>query len=126
MQSSDRRASPRFYISIPLHFQSQKSTEPECAAETLDVSCRGLCLYTDAPPQIGAIVTLRLRMPEMIMGWRGPEWRITSHVVHVESSSEPGRFDVGVQFDYYEAAAPRRGRLPAELSSSANRPTAHP
>jgi c-di-GMP-binding flagellar brake protein YcgR len=117
--ASDRRAAPRFRISIPLHFQLTKSHEPECSAETLDISSRGMCMETDAPPGVGAILMVRLRMPEMIMGWRAPEWRITGHVVHVESGSEPGEFEVGVQFHYYEAAAPRRGRLLPELDATA-------
>lgn len=44
------------------------------------------------------------------MGWRVPEWSITGHVVHVEASAEPGKYSVGVQFHYYEAAATHRGR----------------
>jgi hypothetical protein len=117
--ASDRRAAPRFRISIPLHFQLTKSPEPECSAETLDISSRGMCMETDAPPGVGAILMVRLRMPEMIMGWHAPEWRITGHVVHVESGSEPGEFEVGVQFHYYEAVAPRPGRLLPELDATA-------
>ena len=109
MQGSDRRAAPRFRISIPLHFQLAKSSEPECAAETLNVSLSGACMETDAPPRIGAILMVRLRLPEMIMGWRVPEWSITGRL-----SAEPAKYDVGVQFHYYEAAAPHRGRLIAE------------
>jgi len=112
MQASDRRTAPRFRISIPLHFQVAKSSEPECTAETLDVSSRGVCMETDAPPRIGTI--LEVRLPEMIMGWRVPEWRITGHVVHVGAGSEPGKYGVGVEFHYYEAMAPQRGRLLAE------------
>src|SRR5256885_2699352 len=119
MQASDRRFAPRFRISIPLHFQSSKSPEPECSAETLDISSRGMCMETDTPPGVGAILMVRLRMPEMIMGWRATEWRITGHVIHVELSSEPGKFDVGVQFHYYEAATPRRAGLLAGIEAPA-------
>jgi len=118
MQASDRRIAPRFRIAIPLHFHLDKSSEPECAAETLDVSSRGVCMETDAPPGIGAILEVRLRMPEMIMGWRVPEWRITGHVVHVEISGEPGKYGVGVQFHYYETMAPERGASVAEVNAT--------
>ena len=114
MRASDRRSAPRFRISVPLHFQLAKSSEPECTAETLDISSRGVLMETDAPPRVGAILLMRLRLPEMITGSRVPEWRITGHVVHVEAGSEPGKYGVGVQFHYYEATAPRRGRLIAE------------
>jgi hypothetical protein len=103
MQAPDRRSAPRFRIGIPLHFQLAKSPEPECAAETLDISSRGVLMETDTPPRLGAILVVRVRLPEMIMGWRVPEWSITGHVVHVEVSTEPGKFGVGVQFHYYEA-----------------------
>jgi PilZ domain len=119
MQASDRRAAPRFRMAIPLYFQLAKSPEPEYAAETLDVSSRGVCMEMENPLRIGAILVVRLRMPEMIMGWRVPEWRITGHVVHVESG-EPGRYGVGVQFHYYEAMAPQRGRRMAEEVNAGN------
>jgi PilZ domain len=109
MQASDRRGAPRFRITIPLHFQVAKSAEPESHAETLDISSRGVLMETDAPPRIGSILVVRLRLPEMIMGWRVPEWSITGHVVHVEAGAEPGKYTVGVQFHYYEAAATHRG-----------------
>ena len=118
MQASDRRGAPRFRISIPLHFQLAKSSEPECSAESLDISSRGVLMETDAPPGLGAILVVRLRMPEMIMGWRVPEWSMTGHVVHVEVSAEPGMYSVGVEFHYYEAAVPHRGRLLAEGKAS--------
>ena len=120
MQKSDRRAAPRFRIAIPLHFQLVRSSEPECAAETVDVSSRGVCMETDAPPRIGAILEVRLRMPEMIMGWRVSEWRITGHVVHVQNS-EPGKYEVGVQFHYYEAMAPQRSLPDSEVRASSVR-----
>jgi PilZ domain len=118
MYAADRRIAPRFRIAIPLHFHLAKSSEPESAAETLDVSSRGVCMETDAPPGIGAILEVRLRLPEMIMGWRAPEWRITGHVVHVELSSEPGKYGVGVQFHYYEAMTPQRGRPITEVNAA--------
>ena len=71
-------------------------------------------METDAPPRLGSILEVRLRMPEMIMGWRVPEWTITGHVVHVEEGAEPGKYSVGVQFHYYEAAGPHGGRMIAE------------
>src|SRR5438105_14943667 len=118
MQASDRRGAPRFEIGIPLHCQCAKSSEPECHGETLDISSRGVLMETDAPPKIGAILVVRLRIPEMIMGWRVPEWSITGHVVHVEPAAEPGKYSVGVQVHYYEAAATHRRRLLAERDAN--------
>jgi PilZ domain len=121
MIASDRRGAPRFRITIPLHFQLAKSSEPECAAETLDVSSRGVRMETDAPPCIGAVLEVRLRMPEMITGWRVPEWRITGRVVHVGAGSEPGKYGVGVEFHYYEALPHQRGRPVGEVTPTSVR-----
>jgi hypothetical protein len=118
MPASDRRGAPRFRITIPLHFQIAKSADPECHAETLDISSRGVLMETDTPPGIGSILEVRLRMPEMIMGWRAPEWTMTGHVVHVEAGAEPGKYSVGVQFHYYEAAATHRGPLSAAAGTA--------
>jgi hypothetical protein len=65
-------------------------------------------------------LVVRLRLPEMIMGWRVPEWLITGHVVHVEIG-EPGRYGVGVQFHYYEAMAPQRGHPMPEVNAGSFR-----
>ena len=121
MLASDRRSAPRFRISIPLHFQLAKSSEPECHAETLDISSRGVLMETDTPPRIGSVLVVRLRMPEMIMGWRVPEWSITGHVVHVQPSGEPGKYGVGVEFHYYEAMGPQRGHSIAKVNAKSVR-----
>jgi hypothetical protein len=119
MPASDRRAAPRFRIGIPVHFELTKSAEPERAAETLDISSPGVLIKTDSLPGVGAILHIRIRLPEMIMGWRVPERRITGHVVHVEPGSEQGKYGLGVQFHYYETGSPARhedapGSMPAD------------
>ena len=111
MHQSDRRIAPRFRISIPVHFRLVKSAEPACVAESLNVSRAGMCVETEAPLRIGAILQVQLRMPEMITAIRAPEWRIISHVVHVESSVEWGKYDVGMQFHYYEALVSQGSRV---------------
>ena len=121
MHASDRRLAPRFRISIPLHFQLAKSSDsdPGRAAETRDVSSSGMCMETDAPPKVGSMLMVRLRLPEMIMGWRVPEWRITAQVVHVEAAADSGKFGVGVRFYFYEAMSPQRGRSLFESNAGA-------
>jgi len=111
VQTSDRRSAPRFRIAIPLLFRLTKSYDCEYSAETLDISSRGLRLETDAPLCTGAILALRLRMPEMIIGWRAPEWHIIGHTIHVQTSVDPDKYEAGVEFDYYEPVAPYHGRL---------------
>lgn len=121
MHESDRRLAPRFRIGIQLHFRLAKSpdSEPESAAETRDVSSRGACLETDAHLGVGCLLVIRMRLPEMIVGWRVPEWRIAAHVVHIEPAGDPGKFGVGVQFHYYEPLSPQRGRSLFESNAGA-------
>ena len=117
MQALDRRSAPRFRISIPLHFRLAESPAPVCAAETLDLSLLGVCMETNAPPRIGAMLRVQLRLPAMITGWSVSEWRITGHVVHVKSSDGGhGMYGVGVQFHYYEPMGPEATLVLADLN----------
>ena len=116
MQALDRRSAPRFRISIPINFRLAESPAPVCAAETLDLSLLGVCMETNAPPRIGTMLRVQLRLPTMITGWSVSEWRITGHVVHVKSSGgEPGMYGVGVQFHYYEPMGPEATLALADL-----------
>jgi hypothetical protein len=121
MHASDRRLAPRFRINIPLHFRLATSSHSqfEWVAETRDVSSSGICMETDAPPKVGNMLVVTMRLPEMIVGWRVPEWRITAHVVHVETIGDPGKFGVGVQFHFYEVMSPHRGRSLFESTTGA-------
>ena len=76
-------------------------------------------METDVTPHVGDVLVVRLRLPEMIMGWRVPEWQITGHVVHFASASAPGKFSVGVQFNFYETVVPVRRLPPIETEAGA-------
>lgn len=74
-------------------------------------------METEAPPGVGSLLVLRMRLPEMIVGWRAPEWRIAAHVVHVEPAGDLGTFGVGVQFHYYEPMSQQHGRTLLEYGA---------
>ena len=44
----------------------------------------------------------------MIMGWRTQELSILGTVIHAASNASSGRYEIGIQFHYYEASAPLR------------------
>ena len=116
MQALDRRSAPRFKISIPLHFRSAVPPAPLFAAETLDLSLYGALIETSAPQRVGAMLRMRLRLPEIITGWSISEWRITGHVVHVKpAGDEREMYDLGVQFHYYEPAGSTAALALADL-----------
>jgi hypothetical protein len=74
-------------------------------------------METNAPPRIGAMLRVQLRLPAMITGWSVSEWRITGHVVHVKSSDGGhGMYGVGVQFHYYEPMGPEATLVLADLN----------
>jgi hypothetical protein len=62
------------------------------------------------------MLRLQLRLPEMITGWRVSEWRITGHVVHLKPAvAQLERYDLGVQFHYYEPAGSTAALALADL-----------
>jgi hypothetical protein len=116
VQALDRRSAPRFKISIPLHFRLAASPAPLCDAETLDLSLYGALIETNAPQRVGAMLRMQLRLPEMITGWRVSDWRITGHVVRVKPPGDQReRYDLGVQFHYYEPAGSTAALALADL-----------
>ena len=102
---NDRRLVERHKIRMPLRIRLWKSAAPEHAAESADLSQRGIYFATDSRLSEGETVEVFFDMPEEIIGEASSEWRCTGHVVRVEESrSGDGRLGVGVQFDCYEVA----------------------
>jgi hypothetical protein len=103
MKRSDRRLAHRFNLRIPLHIRDWTSNAPEQTVESNNVSECGVFFKTDAPPDEGTVIQLRLEMPEEITGESASDWLCAGKVVRVQRSSSPGALaGVGVHFDYYE------------------------
>jgi PilZ domain len=102
---SDRRLAGRYKVRTPLRVRLWKSLVPECTAESVDLSQRGIYFATDAPLHEGETVEVFFNMPEEVIGEAASEWRCTGHVVRVEAIDERGgKLGVGVQFDCYEVS----------------------
>jgi len=109
MTRTERRLAERFGLKIPLRVRIAKSTALEHAAESLNVSTRGIYFATDLPLCKGTPVHLAFEMPEEVTHKPASEWRCTGHVVHVQPNSSPqGATYVGVGFDCYEVLQPVR------------------
>ena len=108
MTRTERRLAERFDLKIPLRIRIAKPLAPEQAAESLNVSTRGMCLATDLPLCKGTPVHLVFEMPEEVTHKPTSEWRCTGHVVHVQPNGVQGAAYVGVGFDCYEVCAPVR------------------
>lgn len=72
----------------------------------MDLSEEGALVETDLPLSVGAILDLRIELPEEITGQPTIEWRSRSRVVRLAptpSSAYPVK--VGVHFDWLDASA---------------------
>jgi hypothetical protein len=103
MRPSDRRLALRFPVTVPVYIRVWKSPDPERRVESVNLSEAGLYFETDAPPSLGAVIHLRLEMPQVITGRIEREWRCIGKVVRVTPVAGASRSGVGVQFAYYEA-----------------------
>jgi PilZ domain-containing protein len=101
----DRRSALRHSLRTPLRVRVWKSTIPEHAGESQNVSHQGMFFATDLSLRAGTVVEVLFKMPEEITGEPGTHLRCTGHVVHVEPvDSSSCRSGVGVKFHCYEIA----------------------
>lgn len=117
MKLSDRRLAQRFRLSIPLYIRAWKSHAPEQKVESVNVSEGGAYFETDSPPREGAVMQIRLEMPNEITGNPTAEWRCTGKVTRIEPvDSSRHLLGVSIRFDYYEVCRPESAL--SALSSS--------
>lgn len=103
MKPSDRRLALRFALTVPVYIRIWKSSEPEQKVESVNLSESGVYFETEVPPPHGAMIHLRLEMPQAITGRIGMEWRCIGKVVRVTRLAGVSKAGVGVQISYYEA-----------------------
>lgn len=116
---SDRRLVGRYNVRTPLRVRLWKSAVPECVAESMNVSQRGIYFATDSLLRQGETVEVLFNMPEEVIGEPTSEWRCTGHVVRVEMINAPsGKQGVGVQFDCYEVSR----STPVDVAIGARKP----
>jgi PilZ domain len=102
---TDRRLAGRYKVKTPLRVRLWKSATPELAAESVNLSQRGIYFATDSLLRQGETVEVFFHMPQEIVGEAASEWRCTGHVVRVEEiHAAGGKQGVGVQFDCYEVS----------------------
>ena len=108
---SDRRMAQRFSLVIPLFIREWNSLAPEKAAESVNISESGVYFEMNAPPRKGAMVEIRIRMPEIITGAAAADWQCIGKVMGVQpANSLHDAAGVRVRFDYYEVMG---GHAPA-------------
>ena len=101
----ERRSSCRHSLRIPLRLGFWGSSLPSRNAKSVDISEQGALVETDLPVRVGALLDLRIELPEEITGQPTTEWRCKSRVVHMTLASPIDcRVKVGVHFDWLDVS----------------------
>lgn len=103
-QESDKRATRRFALRLPVSVRYGEPEE-EHAAQTRDVSARGICFYVDSAIQAGSAIDFTLTLPPEITLTESIRVRCKGRVMRVEGGEPPGKLAVAAVIDEYEFLA---------------------
>ncbi len=98
---SDKRATRRFALRLPVSVRYTEN-EPEHAAQTRDVSARGICFFVDSAIQAGSAIDFTLTLPPEITLTESIQVHCKGHVVRVEGGSSASKMAVAAVIDEYE------------------------
>ena len=100
-QDNDKRTTRRFALRLPVTVRYGESAE-EHAAQTRDVSARGICFYVDSAIQAGSAIDFTLTLPPEITLTESIRVRCKGRVVRVEGGSSATTMAVAAVIDEYE------------------------
>jgi len=103
-QNSDKRSTRRFALRLPVSVRYGE-TEQEHAAQTRDVSARGICFYIDSAMQAGSPIDFTLTLPPEITLTESIRVRCKGRVVRVEGGGPANKMSVAAVIDEYEFLA---------------------
>jgi hypothetical protein len=84
---NDKRATRRFALRLPVNVRYGGE---ERAAQTRDVSARGICFYVDSAIEPGSAIDFTLTLPPEITLTESIRVRCQGHVVRVEDENAGG------------------------------------
>lgn len=96
----DKRATRRFALRLPVTVRYGEN-EQEQAAQTRDVSARGICFYVDSAITAGSPIDFTLTLPPEITLTESIRVRCKGRVVRVEGGSA-SKMAVAAVIDEYE------------------------
>ena len=82
----EKRATRRFALRLPLSVNYSEETPQQKAAQTRDVSARGICFYVDSSVEAGAAIEFTLTLPPEITLTESIQVRCKGKVVRVDST----------------------------------------
>ncbi len=100
----EKRATRRFSLRLPVSVKYSNGGVNECAAETKDVSARGVYFFMDGGLEVGANIEFTLTLPPEITLTESIRVRCKGRVVRVENVPD-SKVGIGAVIDQYDFVA---------------------
>ena len=104
IEEKEKRSTRRFPLRLPVSVRAEETSE-ELAAQTRDVSARGICFFIDTAIQAGSPIDFTLTLPPEITLTENIRVRCKGRVVRVEGGSPAAKMAVAAVIDEYEFLA---------------------
>jgi PilZ domain. len=98
---AEQRGTRRIALTLPVAVRFADSEAPEMAAQTKDVSARGIYFYMDSHPQAGSRLEFTLTLPPEITLTEEIRVRCVGRIVRVENPN-PGKVGIAAAIEQYE------------------------
>jgi len=98
----NKRATRRFALRLPVSVTYSQDGEQERAAQTRDVSARGICFYLDSAIATGSAIEFTLTLPPEITLTESIRVKCKGRVVRVDHAAIGGKVAVAAVIDEYE------------------------
>jgi hypothetical protein len=98
----EKRATRRFALRLPVSVSYSEAGDKEKAAQTRDVSARGICFYVDSSIASGSAIEFTLTLPPEITLTESIRVRCKGKVVRVDNGGPEGKVAVAAVIDEYE------------------------
>ena len=98
----EKRATRRFALRLPVSVSYEGESSQEKAAQTRDVSARGICFYVDSAISAGSAIEFTLTLPPEITLTESIRVRCKGKVVRVDNGASDGKVAVAAVIDEYE------------------------
>ena len=99
--TSDMRNTRRFSLKLPLTVKFSNG-EGETAAQTKDVSARGVFFYMDSAPAKGSSIEFTLTLPPEITLTESIKVKCNGKVVRVDQPANGGQIGIAAAIDQYD------------------------
>ncbi|PYV56747.1 MAG: hypothetical protein DMG90_11740 [Acidobacteria bacterium] len=101
----EKRATRRFALRLPVSVVAPGNGSHEHAAQTRDVSARGICFYLDSAISSGSSIEFTLTLPPEITLTEAIRVHCKGKVVRVDNTESDGKVAVAAVIDEYEFLA---------------------